>query len=113
MVKKIGLLERKRGRWNVLFDEGSWIMGVYKPEFTRRDEIKELEKHNFPEMFYLVEGEIMLLLKEDKGRLKELALEPGEAVILDCWHNAYSPDGRGTALVMERKGIKTEFMKIE
>lgn len=109
MIKRINLSERKRFRWRVLFDEGSWILGMYRPEYKSRDEISQLEKHDHPELFYLIKGDIILMLKEEKGRLKELPLEAGEAVIIDCWHNGYSPDGDGTAMVIERKDVKTEF----
>ena len=100
------------GRWRVVFKEGRWLCGFYRPEFRRREEIIKLEKHNAPELFLLLEGKITLVIKEEGRRIKEIEMKKGEIIVLDCWHNAYSRDGRGVALVVEREDIETEFMKI-
>ncbi len=109
MVKKVVFSEAERVRWQVAFDEGNWLLGIYRPEFGSREEVKELEKHDAPELFLLLEGRVVLLLQEEEEEVKELELRAGEAVILDCWHNAYSPDRSGQALVVERTGVRTEF----
>jgi hypothetical protein len=46
--------------------------------------VKKLEKHKYPELFYLIDGEVNLVLKEDK-EIKELPLKKDEVVIVDTW----------------------------
>jgi hypothetical protein len=90
-------------RWEVLFREGNWLVGLYCPERASREEVQELEKHDFPELFYLVDGEVTLLVGE---KVKEVKLTRDRAVVVEDWHNAY---GKGKVLVVEREGVKTEF----
>lgn len=110
MIKKIPV-KRKGERWEVVFEEENWICGLYRPEFREKGEIKKLEKHDAPEMFLLLREDVRLVCKDDKG-IQVIKLKPDEIVVLDCWHNAYSKNGKGLALVIERKGVKTEFTEI-
>lgn len=110
MLKKLPLLKNK-GRWNVIYEEGKWLIGIYRPEFRSEEEIKVLEKHNVPEFFLLMEGDITLLVSEDGREVKKVRMKKGEGVVLDNWHNAYSRRGNGIALVIERSGVKTRFLK--
>ncbi len=97
-------------RWKVIVkDEGFWAVGLYRPENESLEDVKELEKHDCPELFVLLEGDITLVLSEGKG-LKELKIEKGKAYLVTEWHNAY---GKGLALVVERDGVKTEFKRKE
>jgi len=101
-------------RWIVKFRENNnWQLGLYRPEFKSKDEIDKLEKHDAPELFYLVEGEIILVLSKDGKEIKEVKMEKNKVYIVDEWHNAYSPRGDGLAIVIEKPNIKTEFLSIK
>lgn len=105
-------IEAKR-RWEVVFRDGdSWQLGVYVPENESIDDVKILEKHDCPEMFYLVRGRIVLVLSSG-DELEEVEMEEGKIYIVECWHNAYRPEGSpGVALVVERPSVKTEYRPI-
>ena len=107
-LRKINILNRKDKRWTVIYNEGNWLCGLYRPEFTECEQIKKLEKHDAPEMFLLLDGHIVLVLKDKSGE-KKVELKKNEIVIVESWHNAYSPDGKGVALVVEKSGVKTIF----
>jgi len=93
-------------RWEVLFREGNWLVGLYCPEHASREQVEVLEKHDFPELFYLVEGDVTLLIGE---KCKEVELTKDKVVVVEDWHNAY---GKGKVLVVEREGVKTEFKQL-
>jgi len=103
-----------RGRWEVVFrDSDRWQVGVYVPEYTSIGEVVMLEKHDAPELFYLVKGSIVLVLSSDLREIREVAMEPGRLYVVDEWHNAYRPNGvEGVVLVVERAGVKTEYARI-
>ena len=111
MIKKIPMTGEKL--WEVKFrEEPNWLLGLYSPDLRSRAEVRKLEKHDVPELFFLVEGEITLVLR-DGGETEDLQMKAGEAVILDCWHNAYSPGReRGRALVIEKCGVVTRYEDI-
>jgi len=113
MIKKLYIRRGDRKRWRVLYNEGNWLCGLYKPEFRRKNEVVILERHNAPELFLLIDGKITLLVKRDRGRLRELKMKKGEVIVLTDWHNAYSPDARGEAIVIEKNGVKTTFKSIK
>jgi len=92
-------------RWRVLFREGKWLVGLYVPENRKREEVTKLERHDHPELFYLVGGKVKLVL-ESEGKVMEVPLRKDSAVVVEEWHNAY---GKGRVLVVEREGVKTEF----
>ena len=51
------------GRWHVpVADEGSWRMGVYRPEHASPEFITVLEKHTCPELFICQGGRMGLLM---------------------------------------------------
>ncbi len=104
-----------RDRWSVVFSDGAyWRAGIYIPENTSPGEVVVLEKHNRPELFMLIEGEITLVLSEDGVKMKEVPMEPGKIYVVEEWHNAYRPGGRpGKALVIEASDIETEYLSIE
>lgn len=110
MLKKIKI--RSKVRWRVLqSDKNFWTIGLYSPENKSKEEIKFLEKHNCPEAFLLLEGEITLIIKKDKNsRLRKVVLKKDKMVVVDEYHNSYSPKG-GKALVIERDKVKTDFIK--
>lgn len=102
-------------RWQVLCgDEQHWRMGVYAPEFGSREEIKELEWHDCPELFVLLSGRVTLVIA-DAGKLRELPLEHDKAVLVTLPHAGYCPDGAfsGKALVIERDAFTSEYRSIE
>lgn len=105
---------KPRGRWEVVFkDDNAWQCGIYVPENTSLNDVKFLEKHDAPELFYLIEGSIVLVLSPDGEKVIEVPMEGGKLYIVTEWHNAYRPNGSpGTALVIERVGIKTEYIKL-
>jgi hypothetical protein len=112
MIKKIPI--KSKSRWKVVFqDTGSWRCGFYVPENESKDEIKFLEKHNIPEFFLLIEGEVSLLIKENE-KLKVLPLKKNEIVIVDTYHNGFRPDGKkGIALVVERDTFETTYLNLK
>jgi hypothetical protein len=101
-------------RWRVMFKDGrNWLAGLYVPENRSIKEVLVLEKHTSPELFALVEGSMSMLVTEGKGAPRVVRLRKGEIIVLDCWHNCFRPGGRpGKALVIEKSGNKTRFMKI-
>jgi len=103
-----------RGRWEVVFrDSDRWQVGVYVPEYTSIGDVVVLEKHDAPELFYLVKGSIVLVLSSDLRGVREVVMEPGRLYVVDEWHNAYRPNGvEGVALVVERTGVRTEYARI-
>ena len=102
-------------RWEVVFrDDGRWQAGIYVPEYTSREEIKQLEKHNVPELFLLISGSIVLVTSIDGEKIIETPMEPGVLYIIDEWHNAYRPGGKeGVALVIEGVDVETVFIDIK
>ncbi len=110
MLKKIKI--RSKVRWKVLqSDKNFWTIGLYSPENKSKEDIKFLEKHDCPEVFLLLEGEVTLIIKKNKNsRLRKIVLKKDEMVVIDEYHNAYSPNG-GKALVIERNKIRTNFIK--
>lgn len=113
MVNKIPV--KPKQRWEVIFRENNkWQCGIYVPEFTSKNQITFLEKHNVPEFFYLVRGSITLVLSRDGKEIVEVPMEKNVIYIVDEWHNAYRPRGKeGVALVIERVDVKTEFLKLK
>lgn len=108
MVKKIPLKGTKR--WRVLFTEDKkWLVGLYIPNSKSRKELPYLEKHSHSELFLLLDGEVTLALSDGK-RARDVPMKKGELLIVDEWHNGYSKRG-GKALVVERVGQKTRYMK--
>lgn len=104
-------------RWKVIFEHPSgcgYKLGVYFPEFADKASIDSLEKHSGPELFLLINGTVKILVRDYLGTLaseKELWLQPGQAVLVWGYHNAYSPD-RGSLWVLEECAMKTETMAI-
>lgn len=66
-------------RWRVLFREGKWLVGLYVPENHKREEVTKLERHDYPELFYLVDGRVKLVL-ESEGKVMEVPLRKDS-----CW----------------------------
>lgn len=98
-------------RWQVLCgDEGHWRAGVYSPPESSRDELDELERHDCPELFLLIEGRLILACWVDGG-IRELELQPGRPVLVTAPHSGYCPDGAhtGSAFVVERDILSTEY----
>ncbi|MDH5702945.1 MAG: hypothetical protein OEY99_01920, partial [Aigarchaeota archaeon] len=63
--------------------------------------------------FFLMKGKVNLVLKE-KGRIKDVALRMGEAVVTDIWHNGYRPGGEeGICLVIERDGNPSRYLRLK
>ncbi len=101
-------------RWRVVFKTKGWQCGIYRPEFTSVEDITYLERHNRPEVFVPVKGNIVLVLSEDGNMLREIPLRKNNLYVITEWHNAYRPDGKeGIALVIEHPAIKTEYLSLE
>jgi hypothetical protein len=105
-------------RWQVLCgDTGHWRVGIYAPSLSRREEIRELERHDCPELFCLLRGRLTLLLADAAapGGVRELPLEVGRPVLVSSPHDGFCPDGpnTGVALVVERDSFDTEYRSAE
>jgi len=113
-VKVIDTREYK-SRWSIVFiDDECWRAGIYVPENASPKEVVVLEKHDRPELFILLDGEITLVLSEDGVEVKEVRMEQGKVYVVEEWHNAYRPGNRpGRALVIEAANIQTEYLSIE
>jgi len=101
-------------RWQVLCgDTKHWRLGIYSPSKTTREEIEELEWHDCPELFLLLDGRVSLLLVEG-GAPRVLVLEPGKPTLVTAPHTGFCPDGphTGRALVVERDAFRTEYRSI-
>ncbi len=105
---------RSPKRWTVFCqDARNWRAGLYQPEFSSRREVDKLERHDIPELFVHLRGRVSLLLKSGRGPVRELRLKPGEALWVPAgeWHNGFRGRG-GAALVIEKLGGKTQFMRL-
>ncbi|MEZ0346753.1 MAG: hypothetical protein ABWK01_09395 [Infirmifilum sp.] len=102
-------------RWIIVFsDSNKWRAGIYIPENNSLEEIIILERHNRPELFTLLEGEMILVVSEDGVMIDEVPMRQGQIYIVEEWHNAYIPRGKtGKALVIEADDIETEYMFIK
>ena len=113
------LLAAAEGRtWQVLCgDAGHWRVGIYAPALCRREEIRELERHDCPELFCLLGGRLTLVLADADapGGLRELPLAVGRPVLVAAPHDGFCPDGphTGAALVVERDSFDTEYRSPE
>lgn len=109
-MKKIYL--KSKNRWKVLFtDKNHWQCGIYIPEYASSSQITKFEKHNGPELFLLIDGEVNLVILRKNKRI-EMPLKKNEIVIVNEWHNAYRPKGKkGIALVIEKDNISTKWKK--
>jgi len=97
--------------WQILCgDRDRWRVGLYSPAATSADQITELEQHDCPELFCLLEGRLSLLMAKNR-KLVELALEPGKPVLVSAPHAGLCPDGphTGRALVVERDTFDTRY----
>jgi hypothetical protein len=102
-------------RWQVLCgDTGHWRAGLYSPPESTAAQLGELERHDCPEFFLLIEGALTLVLA-DGDVVRELPLEMGLPVLVSCPHSGYCPGGpgTGTALVVERDAFETEYRSAE
>ncbi len=103
---------KKRKRWQVLCgDKKHYRIGVYSPEYTKASDIKIMEKHNCPEFFMLIKGNLSLLICDDSGREKIIKLKPEKPVFVTDWHNGFCADGKfkGLAIVVERDEFNTMY----
>jgi len=97
--------------WQVVCgDRGHWRAGVYSPSAACADELAELERHDCPELFLLLQGRLILLIHRG-GRVEELELQPHRPMLVTSPHSGYCPDGphTGKAFVVERDVFETEY----
>ena len=107
-MKKLDFASNQR--WKVIFsDSPHWKAGVYVPENRRLEDVKYLEKHDCPELFLLLEGEVFLVLGRE-GKIRVERMQERRGYIVEEWHNAF---GQGRVLVIERGKVKTEFKKVD
>jgi hypothetical protein len=102
-------------RWQVLCgDSCHWRAGIYSPQETSMKKIKELEKHDCPELFLLLRGRLVIVIADENG-LRECELEKEKPVLVTSFHSGFCPDGShsGTAFVIERDEFETEYRNIE
>lgn len=102
-------------RWNVLCgDRDHWRVGMYSPPESSPDQLPELERHDCPEMFVLVRGNLTLLIA-DGDHVRQQPLELGVPVLVTSPHAGFCPDGphTGAALVVERDSFDTEYRSPE
>lgn len=99
--------------WKVIFNDGAnWRVGIYKPQFKNLNEIKILEKHNVPELFMLLEGEVSLVILKNK-KIQTIKLNKNQPVIINSYHNGFSVKGKGVCFVVERGEFKTKYLDIK
>lgn len=99
--------------WQVIFNEGQhWRIGVYRPRFTERAAITELEQHSCPESFLLLSGNLTMLYRTDSGELAEKQLVANELVTFTEPHAGFSPDASGVALVVENAKFETIYTDV-
>ena len=99
-------------RWQVLCgDAGHWRVGIYSPPEACITDCCELERHDCPELFLLLSGQVTLVLSDGTGSIRELPLQAGQPVLVETPHTAYCPDGphSGTCFVVERDAFDTEY----
>jgi len=96
--------------WNVIFNEGThWRIGIYRPKYTRAQDILELEQHSCPESFLLIEGEITMLFKNKNGEIAEKPLDKHSLITMTGPHAGFSPRSDGMALVVENAIFETIY----
>ncbi len=99
--------------WQVVCgDTDHWRCGFYSPLVSFTEDISELEKHDCPELFLLVEGNVSLLLADESGeRIQKL--QPLQPVLVTCRHAGFCPDGphTGRCIVIERDAFTTTYSK--
>ncbi len=108
------LLPKSQTLWQVLCgDSDHWRLGLYSPREQGAADLRELEKHDCPEVFWLLSGKLTLLLARNR-KLEELPLEIGKPVLVTVPHAGFCPDGphKGQALVVERDTFTTEYRPI-
>lgn len=99
--------------WEVIFNEGqNWRIGIYRPRYRARDEIRELEQHSCPEAFLLLQGELTMLYRDEAGKLQEKALQKGELVTFSEPHAGFSASLDGVAFVVENARFETVYTDI-
>ncbi|MGL4368605.1 MAG: hypothetical protein ACRCUT_02885 [Spirochaetota bacterium] len=97
-------------RWKIAAqDPGHWRIGIYRPEYLRDSDIRELEKHTCPELFICAEGEMGLVVYDGKGETVRI-LHPGDAAMLTDYHNGFCASEKGYFIVAERTTFETEFI---
>ena len=110
------LIESEEAKqWQVLCgDLDHWRVGFYSPKETTAEEIEELEQHDCPELFLLLEGELTLILMRD-GELKQVPLKKGQALLVTAPHSGFCPQGShtGKAFVVERDHFTTTYRSPE
>jgi hypothetical protein len=97
--------------WQVVCgDAGHWRAGIYSPSAAAREQLAELERHDCPELFLLMDGRLTLVVG-DGEQVREVELRQGEPVLICSPHSGYCPDGphTGRAFVVERDSFDTEY----
>jgi hypothetical protein len=99
--------------WRVIARDGhSWACGIYTPKNRKIDDIRFLEKHNCPELFYLLTGAVKLVVMR-RGKKEIIPLTKKKAIVVNTWHNGFSDSKKiGAALVVERGKVSTQYMKL-
>jgi len=99
--------------WKVIAkDKRSWACGIYVPKSRSIGDLRYLEKHDCPELFYLISGSVKLVTM-DRGKVRVIRLTRKRAVVIDTWHNGFSDSKRlGAALVVERGKVRTQYLKL-
>jgi len=107
------LKPQENKQWQVLCgDEKHWRLGIYSPQYSQESDIEELESHNCPEIFVLLEGQISLLLfHEETKKFEILELKKGIPIVVSAWHDGFCSNGpfTGKALVIERDQFETFY----
>jgi len=82
--------------WQVVCgDAGHWRAGIYSPAARSRSDLAELERHDCPELFLLIEGRLTLLVA-GAGGVREIELRQGEPILISAPHSGFCPDGPHT-----------------
>jgi len=111
MIKETPITSAKE--WKVIAkDKRSWACGIYAPKNRSVGDIRFLEKHDCPELFYLISGSVKLVTMAH-GMVKVIRLKRKKVVVVDTWHNGFSDSKMsGAALVVERGRVRTKYLKL-
>jgi hypothetical protein len=99
--------------WNVIAsDDGFWRVGIYRPNTKKSADVKFLERHSCPELFVCVKGRMALVLFDGVSE-KIIEMDPGDALLVNGFHNGFRMSEGGYFIVSERTDFTTNYINRE